>query len=78
MAKRRTRGRKAIHLQTSAGCLELREAAWCERLRTDMDRAEAYFWSRTEERREIHRRYLLAKSRFGTDSFFFGKSSPAF
>jgi hypothetical protein len=56
----------------------LREAAWCERLRTDMDRASAYFWSRTEERREIQRRYLLAKHRFGTDSFFFGKSSPAF
>jgi hypothetical protein len=56
----------------------LREAAWCERLRTDMDRAEAYFWAQTEERREIHRRYLLAKSRFGKDSFFFGKSSPAF
>ena len=78
MQKRRTRGRKSIHLQTSAGCLELREAAWCERLRTDMDRASAYFWSRTAERREIQRRYLLAKSRFGTDSFFFGKSSPAF
>ncbi len=78
MQKRRTRGRKAIHLQTSAGCLELREAAWCERLRTDMDRASAYFWAQTDERREIQRRYLLAKHRFGTDSFFFGKSSPAF
>jgi hypothetical protein len=43
-----------------------------------MDRASAYFWSRTEERREIQRRYLLAKHRFGTDSFFLGKSSPAF
>jgi hypothetical protein len=43
-----------------------------------MERAEAYFWSRTDERREIQRRYLLAKHRFGTDSFLFGKSSPAF
>jgi len=78
MQKRRIRGRKSIHLQTSAGCLELREAAWGERLREDMDRASAYFWSRTDERREIQRRYLLAKHRFGTDSFLFGKSSPAF
>jgi len=43
-----------------------------------MERAEAYFWSRTAERREIQQRYQVAKHRFGTDSFFFGKSSPAF
>jgi hypothetical protein len=78
MAKRRTRGRKSIHLADTAGCLEIKEQAWCERLRADLDRAEAYFWAQTEERREIQRRHLLAKHRFGKDSFFFGKSSPAF
>jgi hypothetical protein len=78
MQKRRTRGRKSIHLADTAGCLEIKEQAWCARLRADMDRAEAYFWAQTEDRREIQRRYLLAKARFGTDSFSFGKSSPAF
>lgn len=78
MQKRRTRPRKSIHLADTAGCLELREEGWCARLRADLDRAEAYFWAQTEERREIQRRYLLAKSRFGSDSFLLGKSSPAF
>jgi hypothetical protein len=78
MQKRRTRGRKSIHLADTAGCLEIKEQAWSARLRADLERAEAYFWSQTEDRREIQRRYLLAKHRFGTDSFFFGKSSPAF
>jgi hypothetical protein len=78
MQKRRTRGRKSIHLADTAGCLEIKEQAWSARLCADLDRAEAYFWSQTEDRREIQRRYLLAKHRFGKDSFFFGKSSPAF
>jgi hypothetical protein len=78
MQKRRTRARKSIHLADTAGCLEIKEQAWCARLRADLYRAEAYFWAQTEERREIQRRYLLAKHRFGKDSFFFGKSSAAF
>lgn len=43
MQKRRTRGRKSIHLSDTAGCLEIKEQAWCARLRADVDRAEAYF-----------------------------------
>ena len=78
MPKFKTASRKAIHLQSLAGCLELREQAWCERLRTDMQQAEEYFWSRTEERTEIQRRYLAAKFRFGSNVFFFGQNSPAF
>jgi hypothetical protein len=78
MQKRRTRRRKSIHLADKAGCLEITERAWCARLRAEMDFASAYFWDRTEERREIQSRYLLAKHRFGADSFLFGESSPAF
>jgi hypothetical protein len=78
MQKRRTRGRKSIHLADTAGYLEIKEQAWCARLRADMDRAEAFFWSRTAERREIQKRYQVAKHRFGADSFLFGESSPAF
>ena len=50
----------------------------------DLERACIRLWGSEKEfrreqlRREIQRRYLLAKHRFGKDSFFFGKSSPAF
>lgn len=71
----KTRKRKAIHMQKTAGCLEVREQAWCERLRQDMQRAEAYFWAQTPERREIQRRYLNAMHRFAADVFLLGRAA---
>lgn len=57
---------------------DFRERNWMERLKLDMERAEAYFWRQTAERRVIYRNYISAKSRLwrGND-FCFGKKAIA-
>jgi hypothetical protein len=69
------------------GCLSFRQAGkvrkyltqdeqeriWMETLKRDMERAEAYFWRQTPERRRVQDNYLEAHNGFGGNDFIFGK-----
>jgi hypothetical protein len=44
-----------------------------ETLKRDMERAEAYFWRQTPERRRVQDNYLEAHNGFGGNDFIFGK-----
>jgi len=72
MQKRKGKAGKSIH-QLTAGCLPIREAAWCARLIADFAKAEIYFWSRTAERRKIQQRYLQIRGQLQRNDFFFEK-----
>jgi hypothetical protein len=54
---------------------EERERIWMEALKRDMERAEAYFWRQTPERRRVQKNYLEAHKGFGREGndFIFGK-----
>ena len=54
---------------------EERERIWMEVLKRDMERAEAYFWRQTPERRRVQKNYLEAHKGFGREGndFIFGK-----
>lgn len=54
---------------------EERERLWVEQLKKDMERAEAYFWRQTPERRKKQEIYLETHKGFGREGndFIFGK-----
>lgn len=54
---------------------EERERIWMDDLKRDMERAEAYFWRQTPERRRVQDNYLLSHKGFGREGndFIFGK-----
>ncbi len=45
---------------------------WGERLKFEMERAEAYFWRQTADRRQIQKNYLAAK--IWKSGFNYGKA----
>ncbi len=55
---------------------EERERIWMEELKRDVERAEAYFWRQTPERRRARGNYLDSRRGFGGNDFIFGNRKP--
>jgi hypothetical protein len=47
-----------------------------EELKRDVERAEAYFWRQTPERRRARGNYLDSRRGFGGNDFIFGNRKP--
>jgi hypothetical protein len=63
---------QAKQFKAHQSSVDWREMKWGERLKFEMERAEAYFWRQTADRRQIQKNYLAAK--IWKSGFNYGKA----